>query len=157
MLRSMAALPLTGSLWSSLSSSARRVIHSSVLTLLPHKLVAPQSVRMPDTVSGRVTVWMKKVGDAVRAGEPLCEIETKVRGPCVAAHALALGGPLHFSPPLLLGVGWLAGEWGRGGGGGELGAVRLAMDRGWFSHVVARPSPLCTYVVTPPAVVLAVV
>lgn len=77
MLRSMAALPLTGTLWSSLSSSARRVIHSSVLTLLPHKLVAPQSVRMPDTVSGRVTVWMKKVGDAVRAGEPLCEIETK--------------------------------------------------------------------------------
>ena len=61
------------------SQLARRVIHSSVASFMSGKFAPPFPVRMPQHVQGKVTVWMKKVGDAVRAGEPICEIETKVR------------------------------------------------------------------------------
>jgi hypothetical protein len=62
----------------SVSAAAKRVLHSSVLSLMPGKFTPPFPIRMPENVQGKVTLWMKRVGDAVRAGEPLCEIETKV-------------------------------------------------------------------------------
>jgi hypothetical protein len=58
-------------------AATRRALHAAA-SAAATRAVVPFAVSMPDAVDAKIVSWLKRAGDPVKAGEAMCQIETRV-------------------------------------------------------------------------------